>query len=134
MINENNIIKFSDKTINIVKDINAQFLAKRTLLTDPEFLFLQSYNSYNIETDDIPIDSICRYTLDCLNFIFPLVNFSINEDNMIIIDGNLTEYSAIPKGNHIVYVKDIMLDIIPLYQDDETKMPKEMYHWYFNKK
>lgn len=135
MKEENNIIKFSDKTINIVKDINAQLLAKRTLMTDPEYLFLQCYDSFNLETGEPPIDSKCRYTLDCLNYIFPLVKFSINEDNMILIEGNLTEYSAIPnRDSHIEYIKEIMLDIIPLYQDDETKMPKEMYRWYFEKK
>jgi hypothetical protein len=90
MINENNIIKFSDETTEIVDAIRRQLLSERRLCTDPDMLFLHSYDSFNLDTNEVPEDSLCRYTLEGLNHIFPFVKFNINEDNIILVDGNLT--------------------------------------------
>lgn len=126
------IFKFSEKTTNIVDSLNKKLLSEGTLSTNPCMLVFHSYDSYDIEKKEIPIDSVCRYTVSGLKYLFPLVKIELHNDNEIFVEDNLIEFSAIPNKNHIEYIKEIMLDIFCLYQNDETKIPKAMYKWYFN--
>jgi len=125
------ILKFSDETTNIVESINKKLLAEGRLSTDPDTLMFHSYDSYNIEKDETPTDSICRFTVSGLKHIFPLIKIELRNENEIFVEDNLFEFSAIPNKNHIVYIKEIMIDIFCLYQNDETKIPKSMYKWYY---
>lgn len=125
------ILKFSDETTNIVDVINKKLLEEGRLSTDPDMLMFHSYDSYNIEKDETPIDSICRYTVGGLKHIFPLIKIELRNENEIFVEDKLFEFSAIPNKNHIEYIKEIMIDIFCLYQSDETKIPKSMYKWYY---
>jgi len=125
------ILKFSKETTNIVDSLNKILLADGRLSTDPDMLMFHSYDSYNIDKDETPIDSICRYTVDGLKHIFPLIKIELRNENEIFVEDNLFEFSAIPTKNHIEYIKEIMIDIFCLYQNDETKIPKSMYKWYY---
>lgn len=125
------ILKFSDETTNIVESINKKLLAEGRLSTDPDMLMFHSYDSYNIDKDETPIDSICRYTVGGLKHIFPLIKIELCNEDEIFVEDKLFEFSAIPTKNHIEYIKEIMIDIFCLYQNDETKIPKSMYKWYY---
>lgn len=125
------ILKFSDETTNIVESINKKLLAEGRLSTDPDMLMFHSYDSYNIDKDEIPVDSICRYTVGGLKHIFPLIKIELRNENEIYVEDTMLEFSAIPNKNHIEYIKEIMIDIFCLYQNDETKIPKSMYKWYY---
>jgi len=125
------ILKFSDETTNIVESINKKLLAEGRLSTDPDMLMFHSYDSYNIDKDETPIDSICRYTVGGLKHIFPLIKIELRNEDEIFVEDKLFEFSAIPTKNHIEYIKEIMIDIFCLYQNDETKIPKSMYKWYY---
>lgn len=125
------ILKFSDETTNIVDAINKKLLAEGRLSTNPDMLMFHSYDSYNIEKDETPIDSICRYTVSGLKHIFPLIKIELRNEIEIFVEDKLFEFSAIPNKNHIEYIKEIMIDIFCLYQNDETKIPKSMYKWYY---
>lgn len=125
------ILKFSDETTNIVESINKKLLAEGRLSTDPDMLMFHSYDSYNIDKDETPIDSICRYTVGGLKHIFPLIKIELRNEDKIFVEDKLFEFSAIPTKNHIEYIKEIMIDIFCLYQNDETKIPKSMYKWYY---
>lgn len=125
------ILKFSDETTKIVESINKKLLVEGRLSTDPDMLMFHSYDSYNIEKDETPIDSICRYTVSGLKHIFPLIKIELRNENEIFVEDKLFEFSAIPTKNHIEYIKEIMIDIFCLYQNDETKIPKSMYKWYY---
>ena len=127
----NNILKFSEETTNIVEFLNKELLAEGRLSTDPYMLMFHSYDSYDIVKNKTPIDSICRYTVSGLNHIFPLINIELRNENEIFIENKLFKFSAIPTKNHIEYIKEIMIDIFCLYQNDETKIPKSMYEWYY---
>jgi hypothetical protein len=125
------ILKFSDETTNIVESINKKLLAEGRLSTDPDMLMFHSYDSYNIDKDETPIDSICRYTVGGLKHIFPLIKIELRNEDEIFVEDKLFEFSAIPTKNHIEYIKEVMIDIFCLYQNDETKIPKSMYKWYY---
>lgn len=125
------ILKFSDETTNIVESINKKLLAEGRLSTDPCMLMFHSYDSYNIDKDETPIDSICRYTVGGLKHIFPLIKIELRNEDEIFVEDKLFDCSAIPTKNHIEYIKEIMIDIFCLYQNDETKIPKSMYKWYY---
>jgi len=49
MINKSNKIGFSDKTKNIVDELNLQFAKEGRCMTNPEMLFMMSYDSYDIK-------------------------------------------------------------------------------------
>ena len=117
------ILKFSDETTNIVDSINKKLLAEGRLSTDPYMLMFHSYDSYNIDKDETPIDSICRYTVGGLKHIFPLIKIELRNEIEIFVEDKLFEFSAIPNKNHIEYIKEIMIDIFCLYQNNETKIP-----------
>lgn len=125
------IFKFSEETTNIVDSLNKKLLAEGRLSTNPIMLAFHSYDSYDIERKKIPIDSICRYTISGLKYIFPLIKIELRNDNEIFVEDKLLEFSAIPNKEHIEYIKEIMIDIFCLYQNDETKIPKSMYKWYY---
>jgi hypothetical protein len=125
------ILKFSEETTNIVESINKKLLSEGRLNTNPGMLLFHSYDSYDIEKDETPIDSICRYTVSGLKHIFPLIKIELHNENKIFVEDTLLEFSAIPDKNHIEYIKEIMIDIFCLYQNDETKIPKSMYKWYY---
>ena len=125
------ILKFGDETTNIVESINKKLLAEGRLSTDPDMLMFHSYDSYDIDKDETPIDSICRYTVGGLKHIFPLIKIELRKEDEIFVEDKLFEFSAIPTKNHIEYIKEVMIDIFCLYQNDETKIPKSMYKWYY---
>lgn len=125
------ILKFSDETTNIVESINKKLLAEDRLSTDPCMLMFHSYDSYNIDKDETSIDSICRYTVGGLKHIFPLIKIELRNEDEIFVEDKLFDFSAIPTKNHIEYIKEIMIDIFCLYQNDETKIHKSMYKWYY---
>ena len=125
------ILKFSDETTNIVESINKKLLVEGRLSTDPYMLMFYSYDSYDIDKDETPIDSICRYTVGGLKHIFPLIKIELRNEDEIFVEDKLFEFSAIPTKNHIEYIKEVMIDIFCLYQNDETKIPKSMYKWYY---
>jgi hypothetical protein len=125
------ILKFSDETTNIVESINKKLLVEGRLSTDPYMLMFHSYDSYDIDKDETPIDSICRYTVGGLKHIFPLIKIELRNEDEIFVEDKLFEFSAIPTKNHIEYIKEVMIDIFCLYQNDETKIPKSMYKWYY---
>lgn len=124
-------MKFSEQTIDIVETLNKKLLSEGILSTDPDILIFQPYDAYDFNKDEIPVDSICRYTISCLKHIFPLIKIELRNKDEIFVDGKLIEFSAIPTKEHIEYIKDIMVDIFCLYQNDETKIPKPMYNWYY---
>lgn len=111
--------------------LNDKFLSENKLNTNPKNLMFQSYDSYDIENDKIPIDSICSFTISGLKHVFPLIKIELSDKNEIIVEDNLIGISAIPNKNHVDYIKEIMLDIFLLFQNDETKIPKSMYKWYY---
>lgn len=125
------IIKFSEKTNNIVDGLNTKLIKEGKLSTNPMFLHYFGYDSYNFKTNKTPEDSIYRYTITGLKHIFPLIDIKLCNNDEIYIEGNLFEFSAIPNKDHIEYIKEIMLDIFLLYQNDESKIPKKIYKWYF---
>jgi hypothetical protein len=125
------ILKFSEETTNIVDSLNKILLSEGRLSTDPDMLMFHSYDSYNIGKDETPIDSICRYTVGGLKHIFPLIKIELRNENEIFVEDNLFVFSATPTKNHIEYIKEIMIDIFCLYQNDEIKIPKSMYKWYY---
>ncbi len=125
------IFKFSEETVNIVDSLNKKLLSEDRLCTDPNMLLFHSYDSYDIGKDETPIGSICRYTVSGLKHIFPLIKIELRNENEIFVEDKLFEFSAIPNKNHIEYIKEIMIDIFCFYQNDETKIPKSMYKWYY---
>lgn len=128
------IFRFDKKTAKIVGDLNKIFLQKGKLSTHPDLLLFHSYDSYDIENDKTPIDSVCRYTIQGLKHIFPLIKIELGVSNEIIVEDKILEnYSVIPNKIHDDYIKEIMLDIFILYQHDENKIPKKYYGWYFKK-
>ncbi len=129
------ILTFGEETNDIVSALNKILLEKGRLNTNPNTLFLLSYDSYDIKNNKTPEDSVCRYTISGLKHIFPLIKIELGEDNKILVEDSILEgFSALPKhDNHITYIKEIMLDIFCLYQHDENKIPKNLYQWYFKK-
>ena len=125
------ILKFSEETTNVVEFLNKQFLSEGRLCTNQDALIYHSYDSYNITKNETPIDSICRYTVSGLKHTFPLIKIELRNESDIFVEDKLFNFSAIPNKNPIEYIKEIMLDIFCLYQDDETKIPKSLYKWYF---
>ena len=105
------ILKFGDETTNIVESINKKLLAEGRLSTDPDMLMFHSYDSYDIDKDETPIDSICRYTVGGLKHIFPLIKIELRNEDEIFVEDKLFEFSAIPTKNHIEYIKEVIIDI-----------------------
>lgn len=137
MKNNKGIISISEKTNSVVAGLNAKFLKEGRLMTNPFGLIYHSYDSYDIKNDKTPDDSISRFTIDGLKHIFPLIDIELGDNNEIIVENNiLPNYFAfidLEHGDHIEYIKEIMLDIFLIYEKDETKIPPNMYKWYFNK-
>lgn len=125
------MVKFSNETNNIVDELNNGLLRKGNLCTNPIMLPYMSYDSYDILKNETPIDSICRFTVSDLKHIFPLIKIKLVNETELYVEDKLFEFSALPNGNHIEYITKIMLDIFCLYQNDENKIPKSMYEWYF---
>jgi len=126
-------LKFNKEIINIVNELNKKLLSKGKLSTNPNLLLYHSYDSYDVINNKIPINSICRFTIDGLKHIFPLIKFELGNNNEIIVeDIILKDFNALPNKNHIDYIKEIMLDIFILYKNDENKIPKDLYKWFFN--
>ena len=128
-------LKFSQTTKDIVDFLNQELLISGKLSTNPSLLLFQSYDAYDIINNKTPYDSMCRYTIDGLRHIFPLLKIDLGSNNEIYVEGKLLEgYSAHPENSnkdHIEYIKEIMIDIFLLYQNDKTKIPKNLYSWYF---
>jgi len=112
---------------------NDKLLDNCKLSTDPDLLLFHSYDSYDLKNDKLPIDSICRFTLSGLKHIFPLIKIELYNHDEISIENNQLIFSAIPNKDHIEYIKEIMINIFSLYYNDETKIPKSLYEWYFKK-
>jgi hypothetical protein len=129
-------LTFSQTTNDIVAAINAQLLKEGKLGTAPFMLAYHSYDSYDITNECTPDDSIARFTISGLKHIFPLLKIELGESNTVVVEGKALEgWSSMYRGdNHIGYIEEIMLDIFILYQDDEEKIPKHLYDWYFNPK
>jgi hypothetical protein len=121
---------FSDEVTNIVECLNKELLSKGKLSTNPDMLDFESYDSYDISNNEIPMDSICRFTINGLRHVFPLIKIELRNDVEIFIEDKLFEFSAIPNKKHTDYIKEIMIDIFCLFQNDETKIPKNLYQWY----
>lgn len=126
-------MKFSKETTDIVDNLNKKLLSEGNLSTHPDMLIFQSYDAYDTQKDETPIDSICRYTLTGLKHLFPLIKIELRNDNQIFIEEKYF-CSAIPNIKHIDYIKEIMIDIFVIYQNNETKLPKHMYKWYYEDK
>lgn len=135
------ILSFSDEVTSVVAGFNAKLLKEGRLATFPEILYYHSYDSCYISEDgrgNTPADSISRFTVDGLKSIFPLIRIELGPNDEIIVEGKvLPEYTAFFDKNtghsdHIEYIKEIMLDIFKIYENDETKIPRtKMYKWYF---
>ncbi len=144
MRNKDGVIRFSNEVTNVVASLNAQWLKEGRLATNPNILHFHSYDSSIISDDPTkcgpPDDSISRFTIDGLRSIFPLIKIELGEYDEIIVEGEIIQdFTAFfdvknkrERHNcHIEYIKEIMLDIFSMYKDDETKIPRKMYKWYF---
>lgn len=89
---KNKYLKFSDETTNIVNALNNNLLFECKLSTNPNMLMFLSYNSYDFEKDEAPIDSICRFTIRCLKHIFPLIKIELVNNNDIFVEDKLFEF------------------------------------------
>jgi hypothetical protein len=125
------ILKFSEEITNIVDSLNEKLLLENKISTDPCVLLFHSYDSYDIVKNETPIDSICRFTVSGLKYLFPLIKIELQNNDEIFVEDKLFEFSAIPNKEHVEYIKEIMIDIFSLYHNDETKIPKQMYKWYY---
>lgn len=128
-------MKFSQKTTDIVAQINEGLLKSGKLSTNPDpILYFLAYDSCCNSDFVTPRDSICRYTIDGLKHIFPLIKIELKGEE-IYVEEKLFDYSAFPPNgqgeNHINYIKEIMLDVFLMFQNDEAKIPKSLYRWYF---
>lgn len=98
------------------------------------------YNSFYIDTYQIPDIAIAQRTVECLQYVFPYIKIELGEEFKIIIeDKPLNKYSAhinIEERDHDDYIKEIMIELFSIYDTDEQKMPKKnkMYNWYFKLK
>lgn len=134
---------FTKKTLKDVENLNNNFLDLAMLSTDPVMINYLSYDSSLID-----LDTISRFTINGLKMLFPLIKIEFNTEHELIVENKPLGISTIPNINlelnengfyeidgnaHIEYIKEIMLDIFCLYQNDETKIPKNMYEWYFKK-
>ena len=99
---------------------------------NPIFLLYMSYDSC-YSNGVIPKESIVRFTIDGLKMIFPHINIESDGEKIIVEGIELVEYSALPNKEHIDYIKEVMVIIFSIYENDEVKIPKDRYKWWFNK-
>lgn len=130
----NPILKINPKIIDITDDLNRELLTKWRVSTNPDMLFFMSYDSYDIEKNETPLDSLCRYTVRGLKHIFPLLKVEIRDEYKLYVENNLIDFNPIPAGDHDEYIKKIMEHIFLLYDGDETKLPKKLYKWRYQNK
>ena len=113
----------------------SEIIEKGRLNTIPGIPLFLAYDSHCLDTDEVPRNSICNFTISGLKCAFPDMKIEQGANEEVIIDGESLGFSAMPPGgtdDQKTYMKGLILEIFLLHFDNEKKIPDILYKWYLN--